>query len=228
MGHNACMGRAVPLKLPKGAPEIEVRTSTRRRKTSSAHWVNGKIVIHLPAHLRGSARNETITWLVERLMAKGRGVRALGDDELMERARSLADRYLDGVRPSMVRWVTNQTTRWGSCSWHSKEIRISHRLRDVPEWVLESVLVHEMAHLVYPDHSPAFHALANRYPKHDEASLFLAGYGLGLHVADEQGPRREPRGEEEDLLTAEPEHAAVDAANPVAPTLRPEQGRFWS
>jgi hypothetical protein len=228
MGHNACMGRAVPLKLPKGAPEIEVRTSTRRRKTSSAHWVNGKIIINLPAQLRGSARNETITWLVERLMAKGRGVRALGDDELMERARLLAGRFLGGVQPSSVRWVTNQTTRWGSCSFHSKEIRISHRLRDVPEWVLDSVLVHEMAHLVHPDHSPAFHALADCYPKHHDAGLFLAGYGLGLHTAEESGPPRQPDEPKTELVPTDTEEEPIATAGPMIPALRPEQGRFWS
>jgi hypothetical protein len=42
------------------------------------------------------------------------------------------------------------------------------------------VLVHELAHLTYPDHSPAFHRLANSYRRHGEAGVFLAGYELGL------------------------------------------------
>ncbi len=174
------MDAAIPFHLPKGAPEVEVRSSTRRRKTSSAQWKDGRIVVSLPADLHGQLREETITWLVQRLMAKGRGVRAMGDEELMVRALDLSSRYLGGIRPTSVRWVTNQTARWGSCSWYSGEIRLSHRLRDVPEWVLDSVLVHELAHLRHPDHSPAFHQLANAYPRHHEAGLFLAGYGMGL------------------------------------------------
>jgi Protein of unknown function DUF45 len=176
------MDRALPFDLPKGAPPVDVRTSARRRKTSSAQWVNGRIVVSLPAHLKGKERDETVTWLVGRLMAKRHGVRSLGDDALMERAVTLGDRYLRGIRPASVRWVTNQQARWGSCSWHSKEIRLSHRLRDVPEWVIDAVLVHEMAHLVHPNHSPDFHRLANQFPHHAEASLFLAGYGLGLDL----------------------------------------------
>jgi len=174
------MDAAVPFQLPADAPEVEVRTSQRRRKTSEAQWVNGRIVVSLPAHLHGKEREETIAWLVQRLMDKRPGICSLGDEELMARARELSARYLDDVRPRSVRWVANQTARWGSCSWYSGEIRISHRLRDVPEWVLDSVLVHELAHLRYPNHSPAFHALADAYPRHHEAGLFLAGYGLGL------------------------------------------------
>jgi hypothetical protein len=165
---------------PPGWPEVEIRVSARRRKTSEARWVGGRIVVSLPAHLSGEAREKTIAWLVDRLVAKHPLRTAIGDSELMARAEALSDRYRIGARPTSVRWVTNQMARWGSCSYHSGEIRISHRLRSVPEWVLDAVLVHELAHLVHPNHSPAFHQLANRYRRHDEAGLFLAGYGLGL------------------------------------------------
>jgi predicted metal-dependent hydrolase len=165
---------------PPGWPEVEVRVSARRRKTSEARWVGGRIVVSLPAHLSGAAREKTIAWLVDRLVAKHPLRRAIGDAELMARCETLSDRYRIGARPTSVRWVTNQMSRWGSCSFHSGEIRISHRLRSVPEWVLDAVLVHELAHLVHPNHSPAFHQLANGYPRHKDAGIFLAGYGLGL------------------------------------------------
>jgi hypothetical protein len=162
------------------APEVEVRVSSRRRKTSEARWVDGRIVVSLPAHLDPASREQTVDWLVQRLLARYPPNPDMGDDALFARAISLSERYLSGVRPSSVRWVTNQTARWGSCSYYSGEIRISHRLRAVPDWVLDSVLVHELAHLTYPDHSLAFHRLANSYPRHDEAGVFLAGYELGL------------------------------------------------
>jgi hypothetical protein len=170
---------ASPAK-PAGWPEVEVRVSARRRKTSEARWVGGRIVVSLPAHLSGEAREKTIAWLVDRLVAKHPLRTAIGDSDLMARAETLSDRYRIGARPTSVRWVTNQMARWGSCSYHSGEIRISHRLRSVPEWVLDAVLVHELAHLVHPNHSPAFHQLANGYRRHHEAGIFLAGYGLGL------------------------------------------------
>jgi hypothetical protein len=162
------------------APEVEVRLSKRRKKTSEAKWVGGRIVVSLPAHLDVESRQKTIDWLVDRLLTRHRLQSGLDDDGLLARAIELSDRYLVGAHPSSVRWVTNQTARWGSCSYYSGDIRVSHRLRVVPEWVLDSVLVHEVAHLTYPDHSRAFHKLAGAYPRHKEAGVFLAGYGLGL------------------------------------------------
>jgi predicted metal-dependent hydrolase len=162
------------------APEIEVRISKRRKKTSEAKWVGGRIVVSVPAHLDRENRQKTIDWLVERLLTRQRPQSGLDDDGLLARAIELSDRYLVGAHPVSVRWVTNQSARWGSCSYYSGHIRVSHRLRVVPEWVLDSVLVHELAHLTHPDHSPAFHKLAGAYPRHEEAGVFLAGYGLGL------------------------------------------------
>jgi len=46
--------------------------------------------------------------------------------------------------------------------------------------VLDAVLVHELAHLVYPDHSPRFHELADRFAPPERGTVFLEGYSLGL------------------------------------------------
>jgi predicted metal-dependent hydrolase len=177
---SGAAGDLLPAEPTDSAPEVEVRVSSRRRKTSEARWVNGRIVVSLPAHLDPAVRQQTIDWLVQRLLKRYPVKPDLGDEALLARAIALSERYLIGVRPSSVRWVTNQTARWGSCSYYSGEIRISHRLRAVPDWVLDSVLVHELAHLTYPDHSPAFHQLANSYRRHNEAGVFLDGYELGL------------------------------------------------
>lgn len=165
---------------PGVSPQVEVRISSRRKKTSEARWEGDRIVVYLPAHLDAATRRSTVDWLVQRLMTRYRFPSSLSNDDLLQRAIDLSERYLIGERPSTVRWVTNQTARWGSCSYYSGDIRLSHRLCVVPAWVLDSVLVHEVAHLTYPDHSPDFHRLAAGYPRHDEAGVFLAGYSLGL------------------------------------------------
>ncbi len=162
--------------------DVEVRTSTRRRKTATAFWESGHIVVVVPSHVRRAERQELVDWLVQRVLAK-RPAALASDTSLAERAAFLADRYVDGVRPASIRWVTNQSKRWGSCSNATGDIRISHRLRSVPEWVLDATIVHELAHLVHADHSPGFHAVANRHPRQREALIFLEGYSLGLRTA---------------------------------------------
>jgi hypothetical protein len=167
-------------------PEVEIRSSTRRKKTGTAHWSGSRIVVQIPARLRGRDRTLFVDSLVERLLTQ-RPSLTHGDAQLEERARVLADLYLEGIRPSSVRWVTSQQRRWGSCSPDTKEIRLSNRLQSCPEWVIDAVLVHELAHLHEADHSPAFHQWANRHPRQEECALYLEGYalGLGLRVEDD-------------------------------------------
>jgi hypothetical protein len=165
-----------------GQPEVEVRISTRRRKSAGAFWSEGRVVVVLPAAMPRSARAEMVDELVRRVLNYRPHV-AASDTDLATRAAQLADRYLDGVRPSSVRWVANQDSQWGSCTYGSAAIRISDRLRVVPGWVLDAVLVHELAHLLEPNHSPRFRALADRYARSQEADIFLDGFSLGREYA---------------------------------------------
>jgi hypothetical protein len=163
-------------------PEVEVRVSTRRRKSASAFWSDGRVVVVLPASMPRSARPEMVEDLVRRVL-NYRPHLAASDGDLTRRAGELADRYLDGVRPSSIRWVTNQNSQWGSCTCGTREIRISDRLRVVPGWVLDAVLVHELAHLIEPNHSPRFRSLTERFTRSKEADVFLDGFSLGREYA---------------------------------------------
>ena len=86
-----------------------------------------------------------------------------------------------------VRWVKNQQARWASCSPATKEIRLSNRLRQCPEWVIDAVLVHELAHLQEVGHTPRFNEIADRFERQGESGLFLEGYALGLGLRIEEG-----------------------------------------
>lgn len=163
-------------------PQVVVRTSSRRRKTATAFWEDGKIVVVVPSHVRKADRGELVDWLVARVLAK-RPRAAASDEALARRAADLADRYVDGVRPRSIRWVANQHKRWGSCSIQTGDIRLSDRLRAVPEWVLDATIVHELAHLLHADHSPGFYAIAKRHPRQQDATIFLEGYSLGLRTS---------------------------------------------
>ena len=159
--------------------DVEVRVSKRRKRTAGAHWEGDRIVVVVPTHLTGTERDAMVESLTRRLM-RHRPLLHTSDDELMERARTLGRRYLDGVEPASIRWATNQNQRWGSCTPTTREIRISSRLRAAPAWVLDAVVVHELAHLIEAHHTSRFRQLEARYPRQHDASVFLDGYGLGL------------------------------------------------
>lgn len=167
-------------------PDVEVRVSKRRKKTAGAHWEGDRIVVVVPTHLRGTDRDVMVESLTRRLMRHRPHLHA-SDEALLQRARSLGRRYLEGVEPSSIRWSTNQNKRWGSCTHQTREIRISDRLRVAPDWVLDAVIVHELAHLLEPNHSPRFRALEDRFPRQHDAEVFLEGYSLGMHMS-EDGP----------------------------------------
>ncbi len=156
-----------------GLPVV-VERSRRRRKTVQATVVDGVIRIQMPDGLSDEEEAHHIGQMV------GRMERRLRCDlvDLEARAAVLADRY-ELPTPQRVRWAAQQR-RWGSCTPSTGTIRISDRLAGHPPWVLDYVLVHELAHLVEANHSPAFHALEARYPKAERAIGYLLALGVRL------------------------------------------------
>jgi predicted metal-dependent hydrolase len=172
------------LPMPSDGPRVEVRRSTRRRRTATAYRERDTIVVLLPARMSRVEEHALVTDLVGRVLARERRRAApASDDDLHVRAEALAGRYLSGPegppRPIAVRWVTNQQQRWGSCTPTTGVIRLSARLQAMPAWVVDYVLVHELAHLVEPAHGPEFQRLVERYPQAERAEGFLQGFVAG-------------------------------------------------
>lgn len=165
--------------------DVEIRRSTRRRKTVQAYRKDGKTIVQIPAHLTPAQERECVERLVARL--DRREQRSRGDEsDLMRRAQRLDATYFGGAAaPTEVRWVGNQNRRWGSASLHTRVIRLSDRMIAMPDWVVDYVLVHELAHLVEPadGHGPRFTALVARYPKAERAEGFLRGVDFAGGVA---------------------------------------------
>ncbi|WP_432149828.1 M48 metallopeptidase family protein [Streptomyces sp. bgisy029] len=163
---------------------VEVRRSTRRRKSVSAYREGGRTIVLIPARMSEAEERRWVGVMLDKLAAQ-ESKRVLGDTELTERAERLSAQFFDGrARPASVRWVTNQNTRWGSCTPAEGSIRLSHRLQGMPEYVVDYVLLHELAHLLVPGHGPGFWRLLEAYPRTERARGYLEGV-----VAADQLPR---------------------------------------
>lgn len=153
--------------------------SRRRRKTVQAQLVDGVLRIAIPDHLTA---DEEAHW-VEVMQAKFVGGRNPATIDLPTRARRLAARYFLPF-PNEIVWSTRQKTLWGSCSVETRRIRISERVAAFPKWVLDYVIVHELAHLQEPDHGPAFWELVNRYKMAERARGYLIAKGDAAGAPD--------------------------------------------
>jgi predicted metal-dependent hydrolase len=179
-------GGAVPSRRPAADPgpglDVEVRRSRRRRRTVAAFREEGRVVVMIPARMTQAEEREWVAKMLARL-ERSEKRRRPNDAGLMRRACTLNERYLDGLaRPETVRWVDNQNTRWGSCTPADKAIRLSRRLEGMPAWVIDYVLVHELAHLLEVGHTPEFWAWVDRYPRSERAQGFLDGVAAATQL----------------------------------------------
>ena len=167
--------------------DIEVRRSHRRRRTVSARREGDRVVVLIPASMSRADERVWVARMVERLEA-GERRRRPSDLDLMARATELSERYLGGhARPRSIRWVSNQRSRWGSCTPSDGSIRLSDRLQGMPGYVVDYVILHELAHLLVAGHNRDFWTLLRSYPRLERARGFLDGVALakGIDVSDE-------------------------------------------
>ncbi|MEV6613508.1 M48 family metallopeptidase [Streptomyces sp. NPDC051051] len=186
--------RSTTSQPPSGswASAIEVRRSARRRRTVSAYREGDRTVVLIPARMSEAEEQRWVSVMLDKLAAQESRRRAPGDAELAERAERLSAQYFAGrARAATVRWVTNQNTRWGSCTPAEGSIRLSHRLKGMPEYVVDYVLLHELAHLLVPGHGPDFWRLLEAYPRTERARGYLEGVVAAARLPHPPGTREE-------------------------------------
>lgn len=147
---------------------VVVERSTKRKRSVGAQMIGGVLRITVPSWM---SRAEESHWIDE---MTGRFRRKWSTDriDLGDRALVLSRRH-DLPRPREIKWSDDMQSRWGSCTPGTGVIRISSRLAKFPDWVIDYVIVHELAHLEVGDHSDAFWKLANRYPRAERAIGYL-------------------------------------------------------
>ena len=161
---------------------IEVRRSARRRRTVSAYRDGDKVIVLMPAWMSKREEQKWIAEMVRRLERSEARTRP-SDEQLLTRAGQLNDEIFGGLAVAgSVRWVDNQRSRWGSCTVGDRSIRLSSRLQGMPTWVIDYVLVHELAHLLVPGHDDEFWGWVNRFPKTERARGYLLGWSAAAEV----------------------------------------------
>jgi predicted metal-dependent hydrolase len=193
--------------------EVDVIRSAKRRKTAQARLVAGRLEVRIPAR-SSKAEEQRLVEVFRRRYEKAGSSTSL---DLTARAKALAKRF-DLPVPTEIRWVTNQAHRWGSCTPSTGVVRISDRMASFPPWVVDHVIVHELAHLVERNHGPAFQALAGRYPLAERAEGYL------LAKSDGDAP-------DGDALAGDEPDAEPDAEPGDGPEEEPDlpgDGRLFS
>lgn len=152
----------------------------------------GRLVVLVPDRLTARQERELIPGFVSRFLEQEANRRLpAADAALTARAVELFTRYLaEPGRPVpqlRVSWSARQRQRWGSCTTATGEIRLSDRLQQLPDWVADYVLVHELTHLLERTHSARFHALVARYPEAERAKGFLEGWSSAQGLPVEEG-----------------------------------------
>ncbi|STC69879.1 M48 family metallopeptidase [Corynebacterium pilosum] len=157
--------------------KVKVIRSAKRRRTIQARDKGDHIEVRIPATFTKRQEEDAVAEMVAKLAAKNRS-RHTSDADLQARAEKLNDEILGGrARVGSIRWVSNQNTRWGSCTVATGDIRISDRLKEAPDYVVDSVIVHELTHTFIPGHGPDFWQWADKTPLAERAKGFLEAFG---------------------------------------------------
>jgi predicted metal-dependent hydrolase len=170
---------ASPASSTPNVPPVQVSRSKRSKKTVSARFRDGIVQITIPSWMSAKEEAEWVAKMVQRFERANRNT----DADLMAKAKQLARDY-KLPKPASVVWTRELSSRWGSCTTDTGAIRINGKLAKAPSWVVDYVLIHELAHLMHADHSAAFWDVVARYPKSERAIGFLMGLGMVEHDDD--------------------------------------------
>ncbi len=155
---------------------LDVVVVRKRVKNINVRLHGNTLSVSAPRRVSKNELNEAIVELARRLLRRSRAEAVNTDGAAAEIAGKVATRFAEPPKVSEVRFVTNQTARWGSYNTQTGVVRLNAALKLMPPWVLEAIVAHELAHSFHADHSPEFWELARSVcPRTDRARAFLEG-----------------------------------------------------
>ena len=172
---------------------VDVRRDKRLKKTS--RWERlpeGSLLLRIPHRYPKFSIDSLLKQIASQLDQVNNKRAHRTDVQLNARAELINQRHFDGkIRWNAIRWVSNMQRRLGSCTRGGPtdgQIRISDRIKNWPDWVIDYVIAHELMHRKHPDHSKAFwEELKAAYPLTERARGFIHGvdFARGLPYEDD-------------------------------------------
>lgn len=161
--------------------EVKIIRSQRRRRTVSAQLVNDLLLINAPLSFPQEPLDKMISDFKLRFTRKKLKMELDKEKNLLDLSSALNKKYFDNqLKIESVEYATNQNSRFGCCNYRTAKIRISHKIGLLPKWVRKYVLIHEMAHLIEPNHSRAFWDIVCRYKLTERARGYLMAASIGM------------------------------------------------
>lgn len=161
--------------------QIKIIRSHRRKRTVSARLDKDVLLIRAPLMISHERLGKIIDDLKSRFERKRLKEELEQKQDLSEIAASLNQKFFDNkLKINSIAYTPNQNRQFGCCSYREGDIRISHRVGLMPKWVRNYVLIHEMAHLIVPNHSRAFWDIVSRYRLTERARGYLLAAGLKI------------------------------------------------
>lgn len=177
---------------------MEYTVKKSNRKTVALQIKGGELIVRAPMRMSKSDIerfvNEHHAWIEKHLAISkkrenvAREVEALGESEIAElisRAQKIFSERVAhyaaalGVSYGKIT-VRRQKTRWGSCS-SKGNLSFNLALLLAPEIILDSVVVHELCHRKYMNHSKEFYLeMARVFPAYKECKIWLRENGNTL------------------------------------------------
>jgi hypothetical protein len=173
--------------------QVNLRRDKRLKKTSRCERMpDGSLLLRVPYRLPTRKVGSLLEQIASQLDKSTALHSRRTDADLHQRAEVINQKHFDGkIQWNAIRWVSNMETRLGSCTRGGSsdgQIRISIKIKNWPNWVVDYVISHELMHRKHPNHSDTFWSeLRAAYPLTERARGFIYGVGFaaGQPLEDE-------------------------------------------
>ena len=180
----------------KAGNQIRVCLKRDKRLSKTSRWErlpDGSLYLRIPYYLPRRRIGPLLEQISNQLDKVTASHAQRNDTVLQKRAELISQKYFKGsIQCNAIRWVSNMRSRLGSCTRGGRtdgEIRLSDKIKQWPDWVVDYVIAHELMHRRHPNHSANFWKdLKAAYPLTERARGFIEGAGFTTgHPFDEEG-----------------------------------------